>query len=565
MSREIPAILQSDPSSRSTANVWVESVEKEPQEPLRTMRSEGTDTINLSPFEQKLESSTTVVGEVEAILGAKRNKFLSDHPGDMAALLRWQKSEIGDINSRVFFAWDDNEYDPSKVVDLIAAYNALDDYGLDGCGDEELMRVQERLGQVADGYAETEKFLRRGVLQKLLKDTEAWQFALTESGLDYYDQDLFILQNLHLLQISEDERKAYFDTIVDRRLRESVKHNELQALILCGLRNFEKWNPMDLVTKLDQESLSKVVLWIIQQHRSEGIVRRLIESVLSDSNLPKEVLTHWWKSLHEHPDSLKDYRFTAVRNIAKILELRAVDLSLPKKVYNQAHIMNFGQYSVEQLQKQVDPEWLASRTELYPVVLPRADYNGAFYSQAEIKNLVSKIDTATDSVMTWECEKKSDIFRSLLRMHKLCPKAKIKTLFLGAHGQATSMQFGMPIPESDRKWSSRSDVVPLPEYFRVRDLHDMEENFPHVLEAVREMFAPGANIVLVSCVTGKEAGLAQELSRVLGVEVIAPNIPTHIDLKTLQRRSDNTFILGFHKDRENGTDPTKHYYAGQAE
>lgn len=566
MNPELPALLK--PKDTSHTSGETAELRTHPDTFARPgITREGVENLEIS-------DSNDFDRVVERFLGPERTKFLDENNGDYQKLMRWQVGELEKMNSAVYFDWDEHARDAHKIVTLVIGYNDLDGYGVDGCSDAELMQKQDYDWEVADGYHKTEKFLRGQVLAQLLDEDQKWQIDLTEQGLNYSDQDLFIFQNLHLLGASTEEKRRHFDALADRLTREGCNAEQFQALVLCGIRNFHDWNPLTLGDGGDEwgaNGRDQAIISIAVHHRGVDAVLRLVKVTLEGCGLPADDMLNWWKESYLSSgstlsaDLARSYKSLAAKNLRTVMMLHRDSPDLPKRIYEQFHIMNWAQYSTAQLKKQVDPEWLASRTDLYPVIMPRSDDNGAFHVVDVMPVVVEKLNTATDSAMVFECENKTDIFRSLVQIQKNCPHAKIKTLFLGAHGEQRAMHFGSNAYKKRELYQGPlpSDLYRKEEHLHVEDLRDLESRFPRLLQAIRSIFTSDSNIILASCSTGQDEGLAQELSRLLGVEVTAPTVPTHIDPKTLSKKPNGTFSVRYRKG-EDIDDPTVQYYAGQA-
>lgn len=197
-------------------------------------------------------------------------------------------------------------------------------------------------------------------------------------------------------------------------------------------------------------------------------------------------------------------------------------------------IENFGKYSREQLASQFDAR---DDTSLpYGVVIyPKSDYNGAFGIWTGKLNEVDTISRAleeTHRVRVYEAGSRTGVVRALLKTkHRYAERGggKIAFALIGGHGTKDSVQFG-----------DGDDMVRL----RTEDLAGRG-----AARAGQEFFEPGATVILSSCSTGQEGGIAQKMSEALGGRVIAPDIPTRIDSMNIRTGADGRpeFDVAYHK------------------
>jgi hypothetical protein len=150
----------------------------------------------------------------------------------------------------------------------------------------------------------------------------------------------------------------------------------------------------------------------------------------------------------------------------------------------------------------------------YGVILfPRTDHNGAFYNDVQkFRDLLEQLK-GEFLLRVVECESKIDIARALIKFDKKYnlpggKGQKISLLIIGGHGTEKSIQFGDKSDEMHRLVSSDLGG---------RGLHK-----------TGKFFEDNPTIILESCSTGANRGIAQELSDIFDAKVIAPEVPTTV-------------------------------------
>jgi hypothetical protein len=163
-------------------------------------------------------------------------------------------------------------------------------------------------------------------------------------------------------------------------------------------------------------------------------------------------------------------------------------------------IKNFGRYPLELLVRQFD-----KRNEIgaeYGVVLyPEFDHGLAFTSD-EDKKIMTDIRSQLSGdyeVRIGEVGSRYDLAKRLSMLRQ--KYGQIGFAVIGAHGDTDMFQMGFG---GERKELSVNDLTGTG------------------AERVGDFFKDGATIILESCSTGGEDGIAEKMSHVLGKKVIAP-------------------------------------------
>lgn len=142
-----------------------------------------------------------------------------------------------------------------------------------------------------------------------------------------------------------------------------------------------------------------------------------------------------------------------------------------------------------------------------------------------------------------EVGSKSDLAKQLLKFRsKYGKKQKIQFAIIDAHGNNNSIFLGTDKGDDKQKLT----------------LDDLAE--PGVKRALSDsFFAEGATIILNSCSTGAENGLAQNLSRDFKGKVLAPNVDTAIIDMRVNKRPDGSLV--FHITYGNAYDEDEDAYS----
>ncbi len=257
----------------------------------------------------------------------------------------------------------------------------------------------------------------------------------------------------------------------------------------------------DLITK-DIESSKYKTIWLCNGGEGEF------------HNLVYEVVHHYIKQTYGITiDPKKDWGMDqdvvhkAINGLETLRQLEAAHPNSPKLLYDQFGIKEFYRYPVEMLIAQC--EQVNEDIPYGIVIYPRADHNGAF--DDTIKNFVTLYQETKDkyAIRVFESESKIDMARAMLKLkHKYDHKASF--LILGAHGMwGQIMNFG----GKEGRGTLSSDMMSKPAMQRMKDF-----------------FVEEPSVVLVSCTTGEEKGLAQTMSQEFpGAKIHAPNVATSLE------------------------------------
>ena len=212
-------------------------------------------------------------------------------------------------------------------------------------------------------------------------------------------------------------------------------------------------------------------------------------------------------------------------NLIVIAELEQAKPGTSLFLYKEFGIMDFGRYPKEMLQKQA--EEFEDTSKPYGVIMyPRNDHNGAFYQDKNIFSDFLKSLNDEFSIRVVECEGKMDIAKYFIKLNRKYNPLdgsghKISLVIIGGHGAKNNIKFG---GEDQRHSLSVEDLM------------------GKGTEKVSQFLEEKSTVILVSCSTGTERGIGQELSIKLKAKVIAPKIPTNLaSLQAIKNETTQRF------------------------
>ncbi len=311
-------------------------------------------------------------------------------------------------------------------------------------------------------------------------------------------------------------------------------------------------------TERDELCLATIMPEEISSLAEESLRKRFAEDALTGASLigspfarAKELGETFTASLI--PESLGEHRIELAKiwansssdavyrarevleeNLKTINELEKTEPGAAKTLFENDGIAVFGRYPIELLRKQYQDRNKTDKP--YGIILNAYhDWNASFFHQSEEKltqetreddasSITPEIGELRDHglykhiteqladtyrVYFLEAGGKTDIARRLLTLQKRDPIHKIDFALIGAHGNEDLMCFG-----NDTKPNS---------YVTITDLVR-----PRIKRA-KDFFAKGAPIVLASCKTGLPKAIGQQLSKELGLQIIAPDSNTSLE------------------------------------
>jgi len=225
--------------------------------------------------------------------------------------------------------------------------------------------------------------------------------------------------------------------------------------------------------------------------------------------------------------------------IRRICELEERIPGSARILYNKFGILNFHRYPLELLVEQyINRENMNAQYGV--IIYPLVDNVGVFAKgEGEMFDHLYRDLQGTYMVRACECGTKFDVVRMLMNLDKKYGiKQKIQFMIIGGHGTKDSIYFG----------GSNSN-----HQLKTGDLKHQKARH------LSSCFVENPSIILHSCETGLEDGIAQEISQLLHGEVIAPDSSTTFRSVGVSFGEDHkplfevSFREGLTKKYKNGT------------
>lgn len=331
-------------------------------------------------------------------------------------------------------------------------------------------------------------------------------------------------------QSGSDALVEHLDLIEDGLHKDSKSYLRfVRAIFKCG-NHQQIQTVVNIVDRVIQTANEKECSHLISSFFiDDGMIpadlfikgQKHVDSVLEQRGLPKEDFFEAWLL----STNIKSWGEVVYRNLNVMRELEEAYPRACLFLYKKFGIMDFGRYPTELLLRQI--EEYDERIKPYGVILyPRHDWNGAFYESASILEDFFKKIRDEFSLRVVECDGKMDVVKTLIAFNrKYNPPDgsghKISLAIIGGHGTKDRIAFG----GSDARHS-----------LFTKDLMGRGTT------KASQFFEENPTIILVSCSTGAEQGIGQELSVKLGAKVIAPTVPSALSaLHANKKRGQKAF------------------------
>lgn len=308
------------------------------------------------------------------------------------------------------------------------------------------------------------------------------------------------------------------DTPLGREPEVRVVFPALEALLENSTREVKsevlymlQWLLSDLETSdTAAEIIEKMLSTSPVSEELEGYAVDIIQSTLVKFGIDSETAFKW---IFEWTTYQKPKGFVVRKNIEAVVRLENEKKGITTILFEKYGILNFGRYPVAMLLRQY--ENMNNKDNPYGVIIyPKGDHNGAFHGDEFVFTSLN-FEMALDEnlrkylIRIYECGSKKDIAKALIDLDAAYGQShKISFAIIGGHGSKDSINFGFGSSKRNSLYSS--------------DLHRSR------VQKTGDFFEPDATIVLVSCSTGENEGIAQTLTEKMGMKVIAPNVPTNI-------------------------------------
>jgi len=292
----------------------------------------------------------------------------------------------------------------------------------------------------------------------------------------------------------------------------------------CKLRAKEYMSLKDLEFEAD-ESIN-----YINNEFLPSYCRQISLIFNSDSEFIKDMgkkimSTKWAKEIFgKNLSNIIDYRIAQYQkmgrkkknireNIRVISALEAESHGSTQVLEEKFGIIDFGRYPISVLSEQLKN--IDDKESPYGIIMyPRADHNDAFHKDDYyFFKMIKELKNNNINLRVLEVDSIIDAARKFIWLNKKYgDKHKISFMILGGHGAEHTIQFG----EDNQLVNSTK-------------LHQENLKGRGVQKILgKKFFKEDAPIVLISCSTGKEGGIAQNISKIRKAEVHAPSNETNI-------------------------------------
>jgi hypothetical protein len=264
----------------------------------------------------------------------------------------------------------------------------------------------------------------------------------------------------------------------------------------------------DIDRTISDDILSKRELYKSKEkniNQEDYLAGYILKKFDFSENEVRDLIQSWLSIEDDHADS-----YYIDQNLRNIRGLESFENKSVKCLYDNFGIRSFGRYTIRELKKQYQ-----ERDNMGPYGLcfqAVMDWNGSFSQSNQTEDIREKVEENNFILRIIEANGKIDLAKRLLFLRDKYNQ-KIKFMYMHVHGNTDVIGLG------DREGSDRK--------FLQEDLKGKG------VKRIKELFDDNAELVLSSCLTGAEGGLAEEMSRVYNVKVIASDKPTEGEPKSV--------------------------------
>lgn len=332
---------------------------------------------------------------------------------------------------------------------------------------EELLKYQP---ETKEFYEIQESFIKiQPIIEEGIKD-----YIKRKEEMDFY--------------FSMDRKYALYFKLADKfgLLTESSKEMASRLFMVCD--NIDRIISDDILSKRElYKSKEKNI------NQEDYLAGYILKKFDFSENEVKDLIQSWLSIEDNHADSLY-----IDQNLRNIRGLERFENKSVKYLYDNFGIRSFGRYTMRELKKQYQERDDMGRYGLYFQAV--MDWNASFSQSNQTEDIRDKVEENDFILRIIEANGKIDFAKRLLFLRDKYNQ-KIKFMYMNVHGNTNVMGLG------DREGSDRR--------FLQEDLKGKG------VQRIKELFDDNAELVLSSCLTGAEGGLAEEISRVYNVKVIA--------------------------------------------
>ena len=273
--------------------------------------------------------------------------------------------------------------------------------------------------------------------------------------------------------------------------------------------------------------------------------RRLITTSLNAIGLSEKTVEDMFQTWGNCSRNKYNSFLTTCKNFGALFEVyaQAGEEPIVKTLIEDFGIHNFDRYKTEMLLSEYQRRNEQGNFGL--VVFPKSDWNESFTGNKRwLSQLFEDSEQTQIQIRVIEAGSVSELITRVGKQIRNS-KGKISYLILGGHGTLHNIQLG-------------GNNYFQPQH---REVIDIEDVLRPKTSLFRKWLVENPAVVLASCSTGGEKGIAQELSNQLNARITAPDKPTSIKSVTLLKQEDGTVIL---QTEYSDTESKKEFMAGNA-
>lgn len=248
-----------------------------------------------------------------------------------------------------------------------------------------------------------------------------------------------------------------------------------------------------------------------------------MQSSLVRHGLPKDLHLTWFVSSDMNPERLEEI---SRKNFSTILDLDSWRGGSAALLHREYGISDFGRYPLIMLQRQVE-----AHDEDVPYGLlayAEADSTGALYRINSLESLSDQLASLSVTTRIVEVANTIALGRAFLALQKRYGENhKLKFAIIGGHGGRDSIYLGAAGEKGDLSTGTVNRLK---------------------TDNILRFFETDAPVVLFSCSTGAEEGLAEFFSQKTGLRTIAPDNDSGVEAITVEQKGDSlSFNVVFKK------------------
>ena len=326
--------------------------------------------------------------------------------------------------------------------------------------------------------------------------------------------------------------------IVEKKIQEYIKKEETEELSFVMDWQYEFYfeliDKLNLLTESNKEMAARLFMVSseIDHTIAHDILRKrnlyeskekninqqdnLADYILKKFNFSEDEVTDLIKSwLSVKDDDMADWYI--YNNLKNIRGLENIEKNSAKYLYNNFGIHGFGRYRLHELEKQYNER---DNTGSYGLFFQAVmDWNGSFSQSNQSEDIREKVEENSFMLRIIEADGKIDLAKRLLFLRDKYNQ-KIKFMYMHTHGNTDVMGLG------DKEGNNR---MLLKEDLKGKGV-----------QRIKELFEDDAELILSSCLTGVKGGLAEEMSNVYNVKVIASDKPVTGEPKLVEIKKNPT-------------------------